>query len=152
MILTHFYFTLYIFKSDTLIHYYKLFNTSLALFISILIFWDLKTWLDYSTIQMFINVFWHGINLGIEFFLNLDHVLLIAFSNQVNSQSNLPISSTSTDPVQIGCSFSGEIEVNNDIDSRHVNTSRNQIGTYQGFELSFSETFEHFRSFFCFHS
>ena len=38
MILTHFYFTLYIFKSDTLIHYYKLFNTSLTLFISILIF------------------------------------------------------------------------------------------------------------------
>ena len=105
-----------------------------------------------SSIQVLINVFWHWVNLRIEFLLNLDHVLLVFFGYQVDSQTDLSESSTSPNSVQIGTSFSGEVEVDNNIDWRYIDTSGNKIRSNKRLKLTLSETFKHPGSLLRFHT
>ena len=95
---------------------------------------------------------WHGINLGVKFFLNFHHVLLVMLGNQIDCKTNLSISSTTTDSVQISASFSREVKVDNNIDSWYIDTSCDQVWADQCFKLAFSEAFENFGSFLSLHS
>lgn len=95
---------------------------------------------------------WHWINLGIKLFLNLHHILLISLSDQIDSQTDLSITTTATDSMEVSTSFSWEIKVNNNINTWYINTSGNEIWTYKCFKFSFSETFKNLCSFFGFHT
>ena len=94
---------------------------------------------------------WHRVNLGVELFLNFDYILLVFLSDQVDCKANLPITPTSTDSVQIGCRFSWEVKVNDHIYCLHVNSSRYQVWTHKGFELTFPESLKYFDSLIAFH-
>ncbi len=58
----------------------------------------------------------HGVYLGVQFLLNLHHILLVSLSDEVDSQANLTVTTTSTDPVEVGASFCWEVEVDDHID------------------------------------
>ena len=100
-----------------------------------------------SPIKCFINVLGNRVNFGVKLFLYLDHIFLILLSNQVYCQADLSESSTSTDSMQINAAFRWKIEVNDNVDCRHVDTSCDQIGAHQGFELSLSESVKNTDSF-----
>ena len=70
---------------------------------------------------------WHGVNLGVEFLLNLDHVFLVFLGDQVDGQTDLSEPTTSTDSVEVGAAFVGEVKVDDDVHCRYIYTSGNQI-------------------------
>ena len=94
----------------------------------------------------------HGVDLGVQFLLNLNYVLLVLLGDQVYGQSDLPKSTTSTNPVQVGAALCGEVEVDDHVDCLNVDTSGDQVGTDQGLELAFPETFKDLRPFVSLHT
>lgn len=94
----------------------------------------------------------HWVNFCVQFFFNFDDIFLISFSNQIDSKTNLTITTTTTDSVEICASFSWEIKVNDNIDCWYIDSSSNEVGTDKSFELSFSETFKNFCSLFWLHT
>ncbi len=94
----------------------------------------------------------HGVDLGVKFLLNLDHVLLVILSDEVDRQADLSKPATSTDSVQVGAAFVGEVEVDDHVNCRHIDTSGNQIWAYQSLELSLPETLEHLGPLLRFHT
>lgn len=93
----------------------------------------------------------HGVYLCVKFFFDLDHVLLVSFGDKVDSQSDLSESAWPAYSVKIDAAFGGEIEVDDDIDSLHIDASCDEVRTDQRFELSFSEPFKALDSFVRFH-
>lgn len=99
-----------------------------------------------SAIKAFVNMFRHRVNCRIQLFLNHNHIFLIILSNQVDSKTYLSKSATSANPMQVCRSILWEVKVNNYIHAWHINSSRYKIGTYQSFELSFSESLKNLDS------
>lgn len=95
---------------------------------------------------------WHRVNLRVQFLLDLYHVFLVILGNQVDCEPDLTESTASTDSVQIGAAFIGEVEVDNYIDCRDIDTSGDEVGTDQSLEFSLSEAFEDLCSFIWFHT
>jgi len=93
----------------------------------------------------------HWVDFCVQLFLNFYDILLISFCYEVDSQSDLTKPARSANSVQVGTAFVGEVEVDDNIDGLHINTSGNQIGADQSLELSFSESVEAFDSFLRFH-
>lgn len=94
----------------------------------------------------------HWVNLCIKFLFNLYYIFLISFSNQIDSETNLTVTTTTTNSVKISTTLSWEIKVNDNINCWYIDTSCNQVWTDKSFELSFSETFKNFCSFLRLHT
>lgn len=77
-----------------------------------------------STIQTLLNSFGHGVNRSLQLFLNHEHIFLISLCYQINRKPNLPKTSTSPDSMQVGGCIFGEIEIYDNIYTRHIDTSR----------------------------
>ncbi len=69
----------------------------------------------------------HRVNLGVKFLLNLDYVLLVILSDEIDGQSDLSKPATSANSVQVGAAFVGEVEVDNHVNCRYIDTSGNKI-------------------------
>ena len=89
----------------------------------------------------------HRVNGSVEFLLDHHHVLLVLLGDQVDGQADLPETTTTPDPVQVGGRVFGEIEIYDHVDTRHVYSSRHQVRTDQCLELPPSETFEDLQPF-----
>lgn len=94
----------------------------------------------------------HWVNLCIKFLFNLYYIFLISFSNQIDSETNLTVTTTTANSVKISTTLSWEIKVNDNINCWYIDTSCNQVWTDKSFELSFSETFKNFCSFLRLHT
>lgn len=94
----------------------------------------------------------HWVNLCIKFLFNLYYIFLISLSNQIDSETNLTVTTTTANSVKISTSLSWEIKVNDNINCWYIDTSCNQVWTDKSFELSFSETFKNFCSFLRLHT
>lgn len=53
--------------------------------------------------------------------------------------------------MEVGVWFSWEIEIDDDVDSLDINSSRNQVRTDKGFELAFPKPVKNLDSFISFH-
>ena len=93
----------------------------------------------------------HWVYLRIQLFLYLYHVLLIPLCDQVDSKTNLPKSARSTNSMQIGIALERKIKVDNNIDSLHINSSGNQVGTNKSLELSLPKPLKHLYPLIRFH-
>jgi hypothetical protein len=76
---------------------------------------------------------------------------LVSLGDQVNGQSDLSVSTASSDPVQVGARLIWEVEIDDNVHSLHINAPRNQIGADKSLKLSLSKSFEDFHSFFSLH-
>ena len=94
----------------------------------------------------------HWVNLCIKFLFNLYYIFLISLSNQIDSETNLTVTTTTANSVKISTSLSWEIKVNDNINCWYIDTSCNQVWTDKSFELPFSETFKNFCSFLRLHT
>ena len=72
---------------------------------------------------------WHGVDFCIQLFLDFDHVLLVSFGNEVDSQTDLSEPAGTSNSVQIGAAFWREVEVDDNVDGLNVDTSGNEIWT-----------------------
>lgn len=95
-----------------------------------------------SAIEGFIYVGRHGVDLGIQFLLNLDHRLLVSFSDEVDGESDLSEPARPADPVKVDAAFGGEVEVDDDVDSLHVDAPGDEVGTNKGLVLPPPEPLE----------
>lgn len=48
---------------------------------------------------------WHGVDFCVQLFLDFDHVLLVSFGNEVDSQTDLSEPAGTSNSVQIGAAF-----------------------------------------------
>lgn len=70
-------------------------------------------------------MFGHRVNFGIKLLFDLEYALLVSLSYQIYGETDLSIPSTSSNSVEISSGVIGKVEVDNHIDTLHVNTSRN---------------------------
>lgn len=82
-----------------------------------------------SAVERLFDVFWHGVYLGIQFLLDLDHIFLVLLSDQVDGQTYLSEPAAAANPVQVDAAFGGEVEVDDHVDCLHVDASGDQVGT-----------------------
>ena len=97
-------------------------------------------------------MFRHRFNLRVQFLLDLHHVLLVVLRYQVDCQTDLTKSPASTNSVQVRTAFVREVEVNDYVDCRHVDTSGDEVGADQRLELSLPEALKYLGPLIRFHT
>ena len=95
-----------------------------------------------SSIERLVDMLGHRINLGVEFPLDLDHVLLILFGDEVDGESYLSEPAAAADPMQVDAALRGEVEVYNNVDRLHVDSPGDEVGADEVLELALAEAFE----------
>lgn len=103
--------------------------------------------MDHSTIQGIVYGLGHGIDGRIELLLDHHHVLLVVDGDEVDGEPDLAEAATAADPVQVGRGILGEVEVNDDVDTGHIDSSGDQVGADESLELSPPEALEDLQPF-----
>ena len=89
----------------------------------------IKFFIDSDGVQIFINITWNRFYLSVQLILNLEHILLIVFSDEIDSKTEMSKSTGSSDSMQIGFGISCKIEIDNDIYCLDIDTSRENVCT-----------------------
>lgn len=100
-------------------------------------------WSISSAVQGLVDVFGHGVDLGVKFAFDFDDVLLVLLGDEVDGQSDLPVPAAAADAVQVDVGLVGEVEVDDHVDGLHVDAAGDEVGGDQSLELALAEAFEH---------
>lgn len=84
----------------------------------------------------------HGVDFGVQLFLDLYDILLVLFSDEVDGEADLPEPAAAADPVQVDAALGGEVEVDDHVDGLHVDAASYQVGADEGLELALAEALE----------
>lgn len=84
----------------------------------------------------------HGVDFGVQLFLDLYDILLVLFSDEVDGEADLPEPAAAADPVQVDAALGGEVEVDDHVDGLHVDAASYQVGADEGLELALPEALE----------
>tara|TARA_B110001450_G_C17634031_1_gene486425 strand:+ start:181 stop:465 length:285 start_codon:yes stop_codon:yes gene_type:complete len=79
------------------------------------------------------------LDLSVELILDLEQILLIRFSDEVDGQTQMAESSRSTDSMQVSLSVPREIEVDDHIHRKNIDTTSKNICANQASGLSILE-------------
>ena len=79
------------------------------------------------------------LDLSVELILDLEQILLIRFSDEVDGQTQMAESSRSTDSMQVSLSVPREIEVDDHIHRKNIDTTSKNICANQASGLSIFE-------------
>jgi len=93
-------------------------------------------------VQVLVDVLWDSLNLSVKLVFNLKHIVLVILGDEVNGQSQVSESSRTANSMQVSVTIAWEVEVDNNIDRHDINTSREQICTYETTGLSLFEVME----------
>ena len=74
-----------------------------------------------------INILWDGNDLCIQLRLNIEEVLLIWVSDEVNGETQMSETTWSTNSMQVGFGISWEIKIDDNINWEDINTSGKNI-------------------------
>ena len=90
-------------------------------------------------VEILVDVLWDGRNLGAQFILNLEHFMLVIFSDEVEGETEMTESTRTSDSVEIGVRAAWEVKVDNHVHRHDIDTTREQIGTHQASGLTVTE-------------
>jgi len=100
-------------------------------------------WIIYSirlnAVERFVYFFWNWQYLSLEFVLYQKEVAFVLFCDQIYSQSQMPISPWSSNPMQIRLRVFGKIKVNHYIHRLNIYPSRDQVWAHQNSTSSFAK-------------
>jgi len=91
------------------------------------------------SVQVLVDVLRNRADLAVEFFLNLEQVGLVVFSDEVDGDTEMSKTTRSTDSVEMGLCILREIEVDDNIHTLDVDTSCEKISANQASSLSILE-------------
>ena len=83
-----------------------------------------------------------ALDLGVEFVLNCEQIVLVVFSDEVDCHSKMTESSRSANSVEVGLSVLGEIKVDDNVDSLDVDTSGEDVCAHQASGFTIFEVVE----------
>lgn len=90
-------------------------------------------------VEILVDVLWDGRNLGAQFIFNLEHLMLVIFSDEVEGETQMTKSTRTSDSVEIGVGAAWEVEVDNHVHGHDIDTTREQIGTHEASGLTVTE-------------
>ena len=80
-----------------------------------------------NSIQIFVDILGNRYDLSIQFILNLEQILLVIISNEINCKSQMSKSSRSSNSVQIGMHVRCNIKINYHTHLLDINSTRSDI-------------------------
>ena len=92
-----------------------------------------------DSVQVLIDVLRDWLNLGRQFILNLEHVILVVFGDEIEGETEMTESARATNSVEVGVGGAGEVEVDDDVHGLNVDTSREEISAHKAPGLSVAE-------------
>ena len=95
-----------------------------------------------DSVEILVDVLRNGLNLGVQFILNLEHVILVVLCDQVDGQTKVTEPSRPTDSVQVGVTVAREVKVDDHIDCHDIDTTGEQVCADQTTCLSSLEVME----------
>lgn len=95
-----------------------------------------------SDVQSSVDRGGDGLDLGTEFLFNTVEVESIFVRYQVDGESEVTVSSGTTDPVEVRLGVLGEVEIDDDVDCLDIDTSSEEIGTDEVTAQSTAEVVE----------
>ena len=95
-----------------------------------------------NSVQVLVDVLWDSLNLSVKLVFNLKHIVLVILGDEINGQSQVSESSRTANSVQVSVTIAWEVEVDNNVDCHDIDTSREQICTYETTGLSLFEVME----------
>jgi len=84
----------------------------------------------------------HGVDFGVQLFLDLYDILLVLFSDEVDGEADLPEPAAAADAVQVDAALGGKVEVDDHVDGLDVDAASYQVGADEGLELALAEALE----------
>ena len=90
-------------------------------------------------VEILVDVLRDWLDLGVQFILNLEHFMLVIFSDEVEGETEMTKSSRASDPVEVGVRAAWEVEVHDHVHRHDVDTTGKQIGTHETSGLTVTE-------------
>jgi len=90
-------------------------------------------------VKILVDVLGDGLDLGVQFILDLEHFMLVIFSDEVEGETEMTESSRTSDPVEIGVRAAWEVKVDNHVHGHDIDTTGEQIGTHETSGLTVTE-------------
>ena len=90
-------------------------------------------------VQVLVDIRRDWLDRGLQLILNLEHVILVVFGNEIEGETEVAESPGTADSVEVGVRGAWEVEVDNDVHRLDVDTSREEIRAHKASGLSVAE-------------
>ena len=82
---------------------------------------------------------WNWFDFSVQLIFNLEKMLLIIFSDEIDGETQVSKTTRSTNSVKIGFSVLGEIEIDDNVNWQDINTSCKNVSANQASGFSIFE-------------
>ena len=97
-------------------------------------------WSD--SVEVLVDVLRDRLDLSVQIVLNIEHVILVVFANEVDCKAEMAEPTRTADSVQVSVGLAWEIKVDNNVDGDNVNTTGKNIWGDQTASLTTLEIME----------
>ena len=80
-----------------------------------------------DSVKILVNILRDRIDLGLQLIFNLEKLVLIVLSDEVDGETKVTKTTRATDSVEIGLRVLGEVEVYDDVHSHDIDTTGEQV-------------------------
>ena len=95
-----------------------------------------------DSVQVFVNILRDRLNLSVQLVLDLEQIVLVSFSDEVNCDTQVTKPSRSADPVQVRLCILREVKVYHNVHRLDIDTSCEDVRAHQATALSVFEIVE----------
>jgi len=93
-------------------------------------------------VEVLVDVLRNGLDLSVQIILNIEHVILVILTDEVDRQTEVTEPAWATNPVQIRVRLPREIEVDHDIHRHDIDTTREHVRRDEAASFSSLEIME----------
>ena len=97
-------------------------------------------------VEILVNVLRDALDLRVELVFDLEQVILVTLSDEVDRDTQVPEPATSTDPVQVRLCVLREVKVQHHVHCLDIDTSREDVRAHEDTCLSVLEVVENPKS------
>ena len=84
-----------------------------------------------DSIEVLVNVLRNRLDLSVQVVLDIEHVALVVFRDEIDRQTKVTEAARTTNPVQIGVRLAREVEIDNNVDGDDVDAASKHIRRHQ---------------------
>ena len=80
-----------------------------------------------NSVEILIDILRNWLDLSLQVILDIEHVVLVIFTDEVDRDTQVAESSGTTNPMEIGVRLAREVKVDNNVDGDDVDTTGKDI-------------------------